>query len=134
MTTFVLDASVAVAAARKSEPHHAAALARIHRVLRGTDDIVVPVIFEIEVASALARRGQREVAIRRWVAALLDDAAVIDIGRREAVEVARVAVRARLRAADAVYVWAAGNRSVPLCTLDEEVRKRATAECMVMPA
>jgi predicted nucleic acid-binding protein len=53
----VLDASVAVAAARPNEPSHAASRARIERVLAGSDEIVVPAIFPIEVGASLARVG-----------------------------------------------------------------------------
>jgi predicted nucleic acid-binding protein len=55
--TIGLDASVAVAAHRNAEPSHAAARARVERVLGGPDEIVVPAIFPIDVASAMARRG-----------------------------------------------------------------------------
>jgi predicted nucleic acid-binding protein len=47
----VLDASVAVAAARPIEVAHQAARQRIARVFRGEDDIVVPAIFPIEVGA-----------------------------------------------------------------------------------
>jgi predicted nucleic acid-binding protein len=52
---YVLDASVAVASLRPNEPHHAAAVAYLAPLLKGRDAIVVPAIFRIEVASALAR-------------------------------------------------------------------------------
>ena len=48
---YVLDASVAVAAAHPSEPTHAAALGRVARVLHGDDDIVVPTLFPIEIGT-----------------------------------------------------------------------------------
>jgi predicted nucleic acid-binding protein len=53
----VLDASVAVAAARVGEPAHDAARARLTRILRGADEIVVPTLFSVEVTAAL--RGER---------------------------------------------------------------------------
>jgi predicted nucleic acid-binding protein len=41
----VLDASVAVAAARAGEPAHDAARVRLSRILRGADEIIVPTCF-----------------------------------------------------------------------------------------
>lgn len=55
MSTYVLDASVAVAAVRPSEPYHRAARSRLAALLTGTDAIVVPAIFDVEVTSALVR-------------------------------------------------------------------------------
>lgn len=57
MSTFVLDASVAVAAVRRAEPSHAAARARLALVLAGTDHAIVPATFDAEVTSALVRAG-----------------------------------------------------------------------------
>jgi predicted nucleic acid-binding protein len=59
----VLDASVAVAAARPSEPFHAISRARVARVLAGDDEIVVPAIFPIEVGASLARVGEPTAAV-----------------------------------------------------------------------
>jgi predicted nucleic acid-binding protein len=55
VSTYVLDASVAVAAVRPSEPSHQAARARLAALLTGKDAIVVPAIFDVEVTSALVR-------------------------------------------------------------------------------
>ena len=54
---YVLDASVAVAALRKTEPSHRAALQHCLPLFSGRNKIVVPAIFDVEVISALARRG-----------------------------------------------------------------------------
>ena len=43
-----------------------------------------------------------------------------------------VALRGRLRGADAVYVWLASSRGLPLCTLDHEMAERATAFCKLV--
>ena len=47
---FVLDASVAIAAARSAEVAHLRARSVVDRVLRREDSIVVPSIFGIEGA------------------------------------------------------------------------------------
>src|SRR5262249_23740855 len=101
----VLDASVAVAAARPGEPQHRAARNRVEAALDGSDPIVVPVLFEIEVAASLARVGVALSGVRAYVDGLLAAATVVPLGRRAARQVRETAMRWRLRAADAAYVW-----------------------------
>lgn len=129
----VLDASVAVAAARLHEPSHTTARARVARVLTGADDIVVPVIFSIEVAAALARVGEPPAAIRAYVDMLLSVAAPIAaVGPARAEKIRDMAIAAKLRAADATYVWLANRDALPLCTLDREMLQRGSPFCQVM--
>lgn len=130
----VLDASVAVAAARPSEPSHPAALARVTAVLAGNDDIIVPVIFPIEVGSALARVGEPTAAVCNYVDMLMSVALnVITIGPLRARRIRDMAIASRLRAADAAYVWLAAQEVAPLCTLDREMAQRGSAFCQVIP-
>ena len=124
---YVLDASVAVAAARPAEPGHAASLARTSRVLAGEDEIVVPAIFPVEIASALVRGGVAAVAIETYIASLLVHAELVVIGGRAASRIQGVALRSRLRAADALYAWVAEREAVPFVTLDREVHARAAS-------
>lgn len=131
--TLVLDASVAVAAARPREPSHAAARARVSKILRGDETMLVPTLFSIEVAAALARVGEPLPAIRAYVDALLAVAArVAPLGPRSAAQARETAMRWQFRAADAVYVWLAASRAVPLCTLDREMARRAGGACAVI--
>ena len=128
----VLDASVAVAAARPSEPSHANSRARIVRILGGDDGALVPSIFAVEVGAALARVGEPTDAVRAYVATLLSVAEVTTIGPRGAREALDVAMSAKLRAADALYVWLAARHSVVLCTLDKEMAERGSSFCSVI--
>src|SRR5439155_24357345 len=99
---YVLDASVAIAAVRHGEPAHLASRARLAAVLSGADEIVVPAIFTIEVAASLARVGWPPAEIEEYVATLAArtvESATIGVARVPRVR--GVAVRARLRAADA---------------------------------
>ena len=129
---YVLDASVAVAAAHPSESTHAAALARVMRVMHGLDELVVPVIFAIEVAAALSRTGSPAPVIERFIAPLIaSPTRIITIGPRTAQRIQRVAVRLRLRAADAAYVWLAEREGVALITSDREMLRRGAAICQV---
>jgi predicted nucleic acid-binding protein len=129
----VLDASVAIAAARTSEPSAAAARARVGRALRSHDELVVPSLFGIEVAGALSRHREPEKKIRDYVARLTASPhEVVPLGAARARRAMEVALAGRLRGADAVYVWLASSRGLPLCTLDQEMAERAAAFCNVV--
>ena len=124
--SLVLDASVAIAAARSVEVAHARARAVVDRVLRGEDSIIVPAIFAIEVVAALARRGHDVAAAEAFVDALTaTPSETITIGPVRAAKIRRAAAAHRLRAADACYVWLAQRRGLPLCTLDDEILARS---------
>jgi len=128
----VLDASVAVAAARPGEPAHRAARKRVEAVLLRADEIIVPVLFSVEVAAALARAGVALSAIRNYLKQLLGGAGVVPLGPRAAREARATAMRWKLRAAEAVYVWVAQREDVPLCTLDGELERRAGDACTIV--
>jgi hypothetical protein len=101
----VLDASVAVAAARPREPGHRRSCTRVDDVLSGTDGIV---------------------AIRSYVDALLAGAAVATLGPRAARRARETATRWRLRAADAVCVWLTERRG---CRSALSTRRSSAGEC-----
>ena len=122
---YVLDASVAVAALRTSEPEHAAALARCLPLFTGHDEIVVPAIFDIEVTAALVRRGAEPASVARFFDSHFSVRTLITIGPRVVRAVRKVVGLTRLRAADALYVWVAAREDIPLVTLDQEVLARA---------
>lgn len=129
----VLDASIAVAAARPRELAHERSRLRVSRALRGLDDIVVPALFSVEVSASLARAGESLPAVRAYVESLLGAAAlIVPLGPRAARQARETAMRWRLRAADAVYVSLAVRENLPLCTLDREVLERAAGACRVM--
>ena len=128
----VLDASVAVAAARPGEPAHTASRARVRRVLTGVDEIVVPSIFSIEVGASLARAGEPIDTIRSYVDALLARTTVVPLGARAARAAREIAMRCRLRAAGGLYVWVASREGLPLCSLDDELSVHAGDVCTVM--
>ncbi len=128
-----LDASVAVTAHRASEPSHAVSRLRVDRVLAGADELVVPALFPLEVASALSRNGIDPKVVIGYVEALLAHAELVTIGPKRAPLIQAVAMATKLRAADATYAWVAGRERVTLVTLDGEVLKRAASVCAVEP-
>lgn len=130
----VLDASVAVAAQRPKVPGYAASRARLIRVLTGADTVLVPSFFIVETAGALARLGFDARSIRRFVDRLtLPPHRVVTVGPRAAQAAKSVAIRAKLRGPDALYVWLARREAVPLCTLDRKILARGARLCQVVP-
>jgi predicted nucleic acid-binding protein len=93
---YVLDASVAVAAVRRSEPGHVASRARLLRLLQGDDEIVVPILFDIEVTSALVRVGVAPTDVATYLATDLVRRKTITLGPRAARAVVGIVHATRL--------------------------------------
>jgi predicted nucleic acid-binding protein len=128
----VLDASVAIAATRPSEPSYAAARAQVERALQGIDTIVVPAFFVVEVSSALARQGRPLGDIQAIIDPLTRSPhELVTIGPKRARAAQRIAVACKLRGPDALYVWIAAREGVPLCTLDQEILTLGAAHAQV---
>lgn len=119
--SYVVDASVGVAAARAGEPGHVESLAFLRRCLTEGTPLIHSPLFSIEVAAALSRRGADAAVLRRYLAPLLAPPnRVAVLGPKAAARVVGVAIRYGLRGADAVYAWLAEQEDVPLVTLDRE--------------
>lgn len=131
--TLVLDASIAVAAARPLEPGHRAAQRLIEDVLAQPGLLIAPTIFAVETAGALARVGRSAPEVLAYVGALIDAAEeIVELDRHTSIAIAELAARERLRGADAVYVWTADRHAAPLFTLDREMYRRGRAVCEVV--
>ncbi len=101
--------------------------------MQGLDELVQPAIFGVEVAGGLVRRGTPEQDILDLVQVLgRAPHRVVTIGPRSAAAAAACAMRARLRGADAIYVWLASTRGLTLCTLDDQMAERARSFCTVI--
>lgn len=122
---YVLDASVAIAALRDTEPSHKEALRRCMPLFAGEDEIVVPAIFDLEVTSALLRQGASPTSVAQFLAAHLTARTQVTIGPRAIAAVKGIIQKTRLRAADALYVWVAVREGLSLITGDREVLDRA---------
>ena len=94
---------------------------------------VVPALWRLEVANSLTvavRRGRIDADFRR---ASLADLALLDIATDQHTdfhawsETLSLADRFRLTLYDAAYLELAARRSLPLATLDDEMRAAATA-------
>lgn len=124
MSEYVLDASVAVATLRPTEPHHAAAQAYVRPLLTGADSIVVPALFGIEVAASLARVGFPDADALKFSKLFLENARIVTLGPRSSKSVAALAAQTKLRAGDALYLWVAIKEGLPLITADAEILSR----------
>ena len=122
---YVLDASVAVAALRSSEPAHEAALRHCLPLFAGRDQAVVPAIFDLEVISALVRRGADPARVALFFEQHFGARQLVTVGPRAVHAVLPIVGTTRLRAADALYVWLALREGVPLVTADQEMLTRA---------
>jgi len=131
VSTYVLDASVAVAAVRPGEHSHRAARARLAALLTGADAIVVPAIFDVEVTSALVRGQASSSAAREYLDRDLAARQLVTLGPRAARAISGVAARTRLCAADAAYVCVASSRGLPLVTLDREIAQKVGTLCQI---
>jgi predicted nucleic acid-binding protein len=114
-----------VAALRDREPGHAAALRRCLPLFAGRDEIVVPSLFDLEVTSALVRRGIAPDRVAAFFDRHLHARRLVTIGPRVVRAAWTVVAATRLRAADALYVWVAARENIPLVTVDREVIERA---------
>jgi predicted nucleic acid-binding protein len=69
--------------------------------------------------------------VSEFVEQLIELADVVTIGPVRSRQIANVAVRTRLRAADAAYVWLAEREGLVLVTADQEVIDRGAALCTI---
>ncbi|HXQ28972.1 MAG TPA: PIN domain-containing protein [Gemmatimonadales bacterium] len=125
MSTYVLDASVAVAALRASDANHARAVSYLAPLLQGIDAIVVPAIFDVEVVATLTRAGYAPSDARRAADLFVGSARMVTLGPRAARAASRTASTTRLRTGDAIYVWVAEREALPLVTVDADILARA---------
>ncbi len=115
-----------MAALRDGEPGHEAALRRCLSLFAGRDEIVVPSIFDLEVASALVRRGVTPDRVAAFFERHLASRRLVSVGPRVVRAVRTVINVTRLRAADALYVWLAVREDIPLVTAEREIIDRGS--------
>jgi predicted nucleic acid-binding protein len=123
----VIDASVWVAVFRAGDVQHETSLAFLETALARGAELQVPNFALVEVAGVFARQSATGTAARRTVRALtaLPGLQQHDLDDGLAEKASAMAVRCRLRGADAVYVALASHLRVPLITLDAEILDRA---------
>jgi predicted nucleic acid-binding protein len=125
LSTYVLDASVAISALRAGDANHARAASYLAPLLQGIDSVVVPTIFDVEVVATLTRAGYSPADARRAADLFAGPARTVTLGPRAARAASLTASRTRLRTGDAIYVWVAEREALPLVTFDIEILARA---------
>lgn len=125
----VIDACVWIAAFLPRDAHHSHAFALLQQLAHQRVQVTLPTLALAETCGAIARRSDspdvappilRFLLTQPWIAHVALDAALSQ-------EAATLAMRCRLRGADAVYVALAAMHHIPLITLDAEMLERAPA-------
>jgi predicted nucleic acid-binding protein len=128
--TCVMDASVAIAAARKSESAHVEAHAFLSKLLSSDAELWLPTLFQIEVVASLCRQGATLAIAETFVGTvLMMPARVVTNG---AARCERGSIRRRVlrsAGADAVYTWLAQKKGAALVSLDGEHLTRVPFAC-----
>jgi predicted nucleic acid-binding protein len=128
----VVDASVWVAYYHEADPAHATCFAWVGAALAQGERLVAPSLVLPEVAAALARLGGPETAktavqhLRSRIGLVL-----LELDETRALRAADLAITARVRGADAVYLALAQERGDLLISLDRQQRERGSAVARV---
>ncbi len=129
--SLVLDSSVTLAWVYSPETTEAIADVLAHVIESGA---WVPALWRLEIANVLemgVRKGRTDAAFRDAAfadLALLPIAVDPETDRQAWGTTAKLAARHRLTLYDAAYLELARRRSLPLATLDQELRTAAEAE------
>jgi predicted nucleic acid-binding protein len=125
----VLDASVWVSRLLPQEAEHIASKGWIDQHFLQKGLLVVPSLFVVEVTAAISRRtksvSDAYSAANQVLAMPLIQIGAMDTGLMS--EARNLAADHGLRAGDAVYVALAKQLGLPVVSLDEELRRLATA-------
>ena len=117
-----LDASVFVAACRRSEAGHASSRALLDS-LAGTDvPLIEPALLPVEVAATLSRTGVDAALAQDFAEAILDlpHLTVVAVDERLIRRAITAATQHKLRGSDALYITVAAQYGARLVTLDEQ--------------
>ncbi len=123
---FVVDASVFVASARRSEFHHADSLNFLQAIQEQTAAIFCPTLVLSECAAALARQTNQPSLPEKLVTYIEDFPllSLIPLDVFVARRAAKIAINHRLRGADAVYTAVAEAFNATIITWDQEMLER----------
>ena len=125
----VIDASLYIALINSHEAAHASSWDWFEEAKRADEPVLAPVILLAEVAAALSR-GLDDPGLARQVIRQLEKSSVIElvpVTQALAKRAASIAVEARIRGCDAVYVALADQLDDRLVTLDRQQLERVRA-------
>jgi predicted nucleic acid-binding protein len=123
----VVDASVWVSVFLPQDVHHKAVRRWLEDRLAAEGALVSPVLLLSEVGGAIARQTRSPETAARALAFIekVPGLRLVPVDHRLGRAAADLAVRLRIRGADALYVAVAAHLKLPLVTLDAEQRDRA---------
>lgn len=132
--TVTVDASVWIAAASNSEPHHEECRTFMAHALAAGATFHEPTLAVVEVCAAVARKTRMPALGVEAGAALLATPGLVlhSLDLDAAGHAAELAAATILKSADAVYLATAHRAGVPLVSLDEAHLTRASAVVPVM--
>lgn len=125
----VVDACVWIAAFLAGDAHHTQSARLLRQLAQERRPVILPTLALAEICGAIARRSD-SVTVAPAILSFLQaqpwiSHAPLDVALGQ--EAAALAMRCRLRGADAVYVALAATRHLSLITLDAEMLERAPA-------
>lgn len=125
----VVDASVWVSLCHAGDRFHRRSLDWLETALAAGERLAAPTLLRVEVAAAIRRlTGKEELGAAALVE--LEESGVVDLVPLDAERsdrAARIALRAAVRGADAVYLELALDRGEPLVTWDRQQLDRGGA-------
>jgi len=123
----VVDASVWASVFLTQDVHHRAARRWLEDRLAAGEAIVSPVLLLSEAGGAIARQTKSPEAASRALKFIesVPGLRLVPVDHRLGRASAELAVKLKLRGAEAVYVAVAAYLKIPLVTLDAEQRERA---------
>lgn len=132
--SIVIDASVFVAAARPSEPHHADSRQFIAEVRWAEIEIVCPTLVLPECSAAIFRRTA-DAQLAAQIVEMTEDLPnlkLISLTLARAWRASNLAVICGLRGSDAIYIAVASEFSATMIAWDKEILRRGVTACPVM--
>lgn len=126
---FTIDASVFVAASRPAESNHTISFEFLQRIDKQDILTSCPTLLLTECAAAIARATHNENLAQQLVILVeaLPGLTLVPLSRTLAYRAAEIAIRHRLRGADAIYVAVAEQVGHILVSWDHEMLERGQA-------
>lgn len=127
--SYTIDASVFVAAARPAEADHAASLEFLEQIVHQRRATACPTLLLAECAAAIARATDDEALAEETVTLIeaYPGLSLVPLSRNLMHRAAEIAIRQRLRGADAVYVAVTERMESTLVSWDQEMLERGRA-------
>ncbi len=126
MTFYTIDSSVWVSAFLADEINHERAYAFLTTAIKNSSNIIIPVTVTIEVAMALARRGESVLADQALEFMLaIPSMQFVEITYSKMIDIIQAISSLKVRGMDAIVIAIAREYGSQLVTFDKELGQRA---------